>query len=77
MTAVLGTAGAFFVFSACTVVGTIFIAFVVPETKGKTLDQILAALTGDPHSNYAVNIPAPIEEDDDDEEANKTSAFPL
>lgn len=36
----LGMHGAYFLFSGCCLLGFIFIYFCVPETKGKTLDEI-------------------------------------
>ncbi|XP_059469654.1 facilitated trehalose transporter Tret1-like [Neocloeon triangulifer] len=36
----LGSAGTFWMFGGICIVGTVFVFFLVPETKGKTLDQI-------------------------------------
>lgn len=47
LTAALGSGGTFWLFSGLSVLGTIFIFFVVPETKGKTLNEIQKMLAGD------------------------------
>ncbi|KAF2879593.1 hypothetical protein ILUMI_26575 [Ignelater luminosus] len=41
----------FYIFSVVSVVGTIFVFFVVPETKGKSLDQIQRELNGEKNSS--------------------------
>lgn len=62
-----GQSGAFFVFTGIAALGTLFIALVVPETKGKTLDEILAELTGTKAYGRPGNgVPPPIEEEDED-----------
>lgn len=43
----LGTGGAFWLFSGLSVLGTIFVFFVVPETKGKSLSEIQGILGGE------------------------------
>lgn len=45
----LGRGGAFWLFSGLSVVGTIFVFFIVPETKGKSLNEIQVILGGDKH----------------------------
>ncbi|EDV36754.1 uncharacterized protein Dana_GF13115, isoform A [Drosophila ananassae] len=42
----LGTHGAFWLFAAVCVVGVFFVIFFVPETRGKTLEEIEQKLTG-------------------------------
>lgn len=43
----MGTSGAFWLFSAFSIVGTVFVFFVIPETKGKTLSEIQKLLAGE------------------------------
>lgn len=40
----IGLHGCIFVFAICCFVGTIFIIFVLPETKGKSYDEIFKEL---------------------------------
>lgn len=40
----LGRGGTFWLFSGLSIVGTVFVFFVVPETKGKSLNEIQAIL---------------------------------
>jgi MFS family permease len=40
LNATLGPAGTFWLYAAISVAGLVFIAFKLPETKGKTLEQI-------------------------------------
>lgn len=47
LTGALGQGGTFWLFSGLSVLGTIFIFFMVPETKGKTLNEIQVMLAGD------------------------------
>lgn len=47
LTASLGTGPTFWLFSAVSIVGTVFVFFVVPETKGKSLVEIQKILEGD------------------------------
>lgn len=42
----LGRGGAFWLFSGLSLVGTVFVFFVVPETKGKSLIEIQQILGG-------------------------------
>ncbi|KAK3911175.1 Facilitated trehalose transporter Tret1 [Frankliniella fusca] len=42
----LGAAGCFWLFAACCVVGVVFIRLAIPETKGRAVDDIVAALEG-------------------------------
>ena len=44
--AALGQGGAFWLFSGLSFLGTIFVFFIVPETKGKSLIEIQAILGG-------------------------------
>lgn len=46
LVALIGLHGCIFVFSGCCFVGAIFVALLVPETKGKSYDEILAVLNG-------------------------------
>jgi sugar porter (SP) family MFS transporter len=41
----LGTSGIFFIYGLICMLGFLFVAYFVPETKGKTLEQIEAAVT--------------------------------
>lgn len=41
-----GTHTTFWIFSVISVIGTVFVFFLVPETKGKTLDEIQKELAG-------------------------------
>lgn len=41
----------FYIFSAISLIGTVFIYFFVPETKGKSLEQIQKELGGEQHKN--------------------------
>lgn len=43
----MGDGETFWLFSGLTVLGTIFVFFVVPETKGKSLNEIQKMLEGD------------------------------
>lgn len=43
----LGRGGAFWLFSGLSVLGTVFIFFIVPETKGKSLNEIQTLLAGE------------------------------
>ncbi|KAG5684032.1 hypothetical protein PVAND_013285 [Polypedilum vanderplanki] len=53
LTAALGRGGTFWLFSGLSILGTIFVFFVVPETKGKTLIEIQTMLAGEkPNVNY-------------------------
>lgn len=47
MRADLGTGGTFWLFSGFSIVGTIFVYFAIPETKGKTLSEIQKMLAGE------------------------------
>lgn len=47
----LGSGGTFWLFSGLSILGTIFIFVIVPETKGKTLNEIQTMLAGDKHTN--------------------------
>lgn len=72
----LGDGGAFFVFSSIVAIGTIFIAFVVPETKGKTLEEIQAELAG--VKGYPLpedGIPTAIEDEDQENPAKQVFAL--
>lgn len=42
----MGTDGAFWLFAGLTVVGVVFVFFAVPETKGKSLNEIQQHLAG-------------------------------
>jgi hypothetical protein len=45
MNASFGTAGIFFVYGMICIAGCVFVAIFVPETKGRTLEQIEAVVT--------------------------------
>lgn len=47
MIADIGTGPTFWVLGACSLVGTVFVYFVVPETKNKSLAEIQVMLSGD------------------------------
>lgn len=44
MTRVLGMHGSMYVFTGCCVAGATFVIGVLPETKGKSFDEIMALL---------------------------------
>ncbi|XP_054290173.1 facilitated trehalose transporter Tret1-2 homolog [Macrosteles quadrilineatus] len=44
ISSLVGRGGAFFIFTAFSIVGTLFVIFIVPETKNKTLEEILKEL---------------------------------
>lgn len=46
MVAALGMAGAFFVFAGCSFVGTAFVAVYLPETRGKSFEEIRRVMEG-------------------------------
>ena len=72
----LGDGGAFFVFSAIVALGTIFIAFMVPETKGKTLEEIQAELAGVKAYPLAGDgIPTVIDEEDEEDTVRRVFAL--
>lgn len=50
-----GTHTTFWIFSVISVIGTVFVFFLVPETKGKTLDEIQKELAG---SAPAASVPS-------------------
>lgn len=58
----VGLGETFWIFSGLTVLGTIFVFFLVPETKGKTLQEIQAMLG---ENNSTVSATAPIAEKKD------------
>jgi SP family facilitated glucose transporter-like MFS transporter 8 len=43
----LGRGGTFWLFSGLSLLGTVFVFFIVPETKGKSLNEIQVILAGD------------------------------
>lgn len=47
LTDALGQGGTFWLFSGLSVLGTVFVFFIVPETKGKTLMEIQTMLAGE------------------------------
>ncbi|KFB38860.1 AGAP001027-PA-like protein [Anopheles sinensis] len=47
----MGEAGVFWLFSGISLVGTVFVFFVVPETKGKSLNDIQRLLAGEKVNN--------------------------
>lgn len=59
-TAEFGTGMTFWCFTACSAFGILFVMFLVPETKGKTLSEVQEILSGrsellTPRTEYAVN----------------------
>lgn len=44
MTALVGMDGAMFIFASVSFVGAIYVIFFVPETKGRSIDEIMAIL---------------------------------
>lgn len=55
---VLGHAGTFFMFGAVVSFGLLFVACIVPETRGKNIDEVLAALNGKPAPPTALEASA-------------------
>ena len=45
----MGSYGAFWIFSVISFIGTVFVFYLVPETKGKTLEEVQEELSG--HKN--------------------------
>ena len=62
ITSALTAAGTFWLYAGFAALGLVFIYFVVPETKGLTLEQITAKL--DPSGSSASTLP--LQHDDDD-----------
>lgn len=56
MQVTLGQYGAFWLFMSCTLVGVVFIYFLLPETKGKTLEEIDRMFLNEPPPRDNVNI---------------------
>jgi len=55
----MGTHGALWLFAAICIVGLFFVIFFVPETKGKSLEEIERAVTGRRTSGVANMKPMP------------------
>ncbi|XP_030372317.1 facilitated trehalose transporter Tret1-2 homolog isoform X2 [Scaptodrosophila lebanonensis] len=53
----LGNGGTFWLFAAITVIGVVFVFFAVPETKGKSLNEIQAELAGNRHTAIVASAP--------------------
>jgi hypothetical protein len=47
----------FWIFTALLILGLISLFFVMPETRGKTLDEIQANLVGEKHNNLSSIVP--------------------
>lgn len=52
--AAFGNSTAFWIFAVFSALGVLFAIFILPETKGKSLEEIQAELGGNPHSKSAV-----------------------
>lgn len=50
----------FWLFSIISILGSIFVLMLVPETKGKSLDEVQYALGGDPPANHTTEKPSRI-----------------
>jgi MFS family permease len=46
VSSMVGRGGAFFIFTAFSILGTLFVLFIVPETKNKTLEEVIKELEG-------------------------------
>jgi len=51
LNSLLGNGQTFWLFSGLSILGTIFVFFIVPETKGKSLNEIQKMLAGEKQSN--------------------------
>lgn len=51
-----GNHGAFWTFTVISAIGTLFVYFLVPETKGKSVEQIQQELEGKKNSSSNVHI---------------------
>jgi Sugar (and other) transporter len=47
----LGQGQTFWLFSGLSMLGTVFVFFIVPETKGKSLNEIQKMLSGDKNAS--------------------------
>lgn len=54
LTASLGLAGTFWLFSGLSILGTVFVFLVIPETKGKSLNEIQKMLAGEKETTVSV-----------------------
>ncbi|KXJ77362.1 hypothetical protein RP20_CCG007474 [Aedes albopictus] len=61
----LGIAGVFWLFSGLSLLGTVFVFFVVPETKGTTLAEIQLMLSGEEMPCYSAQHNPAMEDDED------------
>ncbi|KXJ77363.1 hypothetical protein RP20_CCG007475 [Aedes albopictus] len=61
----LGIAGVFWLFSGLSLLGTVFVFFVVPETKGTTLAEIQLMLSGEEMRRYIAQDNPAMEDDED------------
>jgi len=51
-----GTHTTFWIFAVISAIGTVFVFFIVPETKGKTLDEIQRELGASASSTSAATV---------------------
>lgn len=54
LTSTLGLAGTFWLFSGLSILGTVFVFLVIPETKGKSLNEIQKMLAGEKETPVSV-----------------------
>jgi len=58
---VIGEDGTFFLFTACTLLGIIFVYFLLPETKGKSLEEVEKLFTTQSNNKEAAATPPTIQ----------------
>lgn len=46
ISALVGMHGCMYIFCGCTIAGALFVLFFLPETKGKSFDEIMKILEG-------------------------------
>lgn len=59
----IGIGPTFWLLSGFSIVGTVFVFFVVPETKGKSLPEIQAMLAGNASSSLDTDVTASVSDD--------------
>lgn len=56
LTSLLGQGQTFWLFSGLSILGTVFVFFIVPETKGKSLNDIQIMLAGEKAETNDTNM---------------------